>query len=98
MDRGIDLSYDLCRVVIVGKVPFPNLGDKQVAARLYSDKKHGQLWYAVATVRSLVQMCGRAMRAPDDRCTIYILDSQFERLYKEWKHLFPTWWREALHT
>lgn len=96
-ERGIDLPDDLCRVVVIMKVPFLKLGDKQVAARLYSDKKGGQLWFAVAAIRTLVQMSGRAMRSKDDYCEIYILDAQFARLYRQNKYLFPAWWREALH-
>src|SRR5271154_839826 len=49
LDRGIDLPGDDCRVIIVCKVPFPSLGDKQVSARMHS--KGGQSWYAVRTIR-----------------------------------------------
>lgn len=97
MERGIDLMGDLCNVVILGKIPFGNLGDKQIAARLYSDKKHGRLWYVVNTIRSIVQASGRAFRSADDQCDIWIIDEQFSRLYTENKGLFPAWWKEALH-
>ncbi|MHA1813644.1 MAG: helicase C-terminal domain-containing protein [Candidatus Thorarchaeota archaeon] len=96
MERGVDLPDDLCRVVVILKVPFANLGDKQISQRLYSDKSGGQMWYAVNTIRTLVQETGRAMRSATDHCTSYILDGQFERLYRDWKYLFPKWWREAL--
>ena len=95
MDRGVDLPGDLCRVVVVMKIPFLNLGDKQISTRLYSGKKAGQLWYNVSAIRTLIQMCGRGIRSEEDRCDIYILDAQFERLYRD-KYLFPQWWREAL--
>lgn len=68
MDRGIDLPYDACRVVVVAKVPWPNIGDKQVSTRVYGTSS-GRSWYAVQTVRSLVQMTGRGMRHADDYCT-----------------------------
>jgi len=96
MERGVNLPGDLCRVAVVMKVPFLNLGDKQIATRLHSDKKNGQLWYNVSAIRTLVQMCGRGMRSASDRCDVYILDAQFERLYRENKYLFPEWWRAAL--
>jgi Rad3-related DNA helicase len=96
MERGVNLPGDLCRVAVVMKVPFLNLGDKQIATRLHAGKKNGQLWYNVSAIRTLVQMCGRGMRSADDRCDIYILDAQFERLYRENKYLFPAWWRAAL--
>jgi len=95
MDRGVDLPGDLCRVVVVMKIPFLNLGDKQISTRLYSGKKAGQLWYTVSAIRTLIQMCGRGIRSAEDQCDIYILDAQFERLYRD-KYLFPQWWRDAL--
>lgn len=95
MDRGIDLRDEDCRVVIVAKVPFPFLGDKQVSARMHLP--NGNAWYSVAAIRSLVQMTGRGVRSAEDHCTTYILDRQFvSNLYKRNKNLFPAWWREAL--
>jgi Rad3-related DNA helicase len=80
---------------VICKVPFPNLGDKQISARLHS--KGGNLWYRVQAVRSIVQMSGRGMRHEDDYCETYILDSQFvSNLWKQSKQLFPNWWVEAL--
>lgn len=97
MDRGVDLRDDDCRVVIVAKVPFPNLGDKQVSERM-RDGRAGELWYAVQTVRSLVQMTGRAVRNENDWATSYILDRQFvTNVWKKNKHLLPKWWQDALN-
>lgn len=94
-ERGIDLPYDDCRVVVVAKVPFPYLGDKQVNKRLYS--KGGQGWYSMQTVRALVQMTGRAMRHKDDAAETYIIDRQFiDQIWRKKKHLLPDWWKEAL--
>lgn len=95
LERGIDLPQTQCRFIIICKVPFPNLATKQVSARLHSPG--GQLWYNVKTIRSLVQMTGRGMRSADDYCRSYILDKNFLTIvYKRYKHLLPTWWREAL--
>lgn len=95
LDRGIDLPEDHCRHIIVPKIPFPNLGDKQISARLHSPG--GSLWYAVKTIRTLVQMTGRGMRSEDDQCNSYILDQAFvDNIWARSKHLLPTWWREAL--
>jgi len=96
MERGVNLPGDLCRLIVVMKVPFLNLGDKQISTRLHAGKKNGQLWYSVSAIRTLVQMCGRGVRSAEDQCEIYILDTQFERLYRENKFLFPEWWRAAL--
>lgn len=95
MDRGIDLAGDNCRVVIVAKVPFPNLGDRQVSSRLRGPG--GQAWYNVQTIRSLVQMTGRGVRSETDWCVTYILDTQFIRkIWREAKFLLPKWWRDAV--
>lgn len=94
-DRGVDLPDDECRVVVVAKVPFPYLGDKQISKRLHTPG--GQGWYSMQTVRSLVQMTGRAMRHEDDQCSIYVLDSQFLRqIWKKNRDLLPYWWTQAI--
>lgn len=95
LDRGIDLADDKCRVVVVAKMPFPFLGDRQISARLYSHG--GQMWYNVQTVRTIVQMTGRATRHADDRSTSYLLDSQFvHSVWSKGRGLFPSWWTDAL--
>jgi len=96
MDRGVDLPGDLCRVQVICKVPFLNLGDPQVKARLYS--MGGERWYAVQTVRTLVQMCGRGVRSKDDHCHTYILDTQFvTNLWNKSKMLLPGWFKDAFN-
>lgn len=95
MDRGIDLPGDACRVQVIAKVPFPNLGDRQIAARMHS--RGGQTWYNVLTIRTIVQMCGRAVRSAEDHAVTYILDSQFSgRVYGSNRGLIPGWWKDAV--
>lgn len=95
MDRGIDLPDDQCRVQVLVKVPFPNLGDKQTSERLYRTK-NGKLWYQVQVARSIVQMAGRGVRHKDDWCVVVVLDSGFSRWYREWQLLLPVWFRRAI--
>lgn len=95
LERGADFKHDDCRVVVVCKIPFPNLGDPQINARLYS--RGGDLWYRALTVRSLVQMCGRGTRSADDFSENFILDRQFvDNVWKKSKSLLPEWWRESI--
>lgn len=99
-ERGIDLPDDLCRCIIITKVPFPNLGDVQVKARFYGTGQSGKAWYATETIRSIVQMTGRGMRHRDDFCTTYILDAQFQS--NLWanalsRNRLPKWWVRALN-
>lgn len=93
-ERGIDLPGEDCQVIVIAKIPYPYLGDKQISSRMY--QKGGSVWYAVQTIRSIAQMTGRGMRSKDDWCDTYILDAQFRRLYRENKRLFPKWWTDAL--
>jgi Rad3-related DNA helicase len=93
-ERGIDLPQDDCRVVIVTKLPYPYLGDKQVSARLHSPG--GQSWYTTETIRSLVQMSGRGVRSADDFCPTYVMDKQFIKLHRSHAYLFPSWYKEAI--
>ena len=97
MERGIDLPGDLCRVIIVAKVPYPSLGSPQVNRRLHAFSD-GSLWYARRTARSLVQMTGRATRSLDDWSVSYILDEQFGHLVGRNGNLFPSWWRESVRS
>lgn len=96
-DRGVDLKGDDCRVQVIAKVPFPNLGDPVISARLRSPG--GQAWYNVQTVRTLVQMTGRAIRNQEDWAVTYILDRQFAKnVMNRSRRLLPEWWKEALDT
>ena len=96
MDRGIDLPGDLCRVQIIAKIPFPYLGDAQVAARLHTPS--GAVWYDSKAIRSIIQASGRGVRSEDDFATTYILDRSFGKLLRKRRRIFPSWWREAVET
>lgn len=94
LERGVDLAGDLCRVQVICKVPFPNLGDRRVAAR--SRLPGGERWYATQTARSLVQMTGRGVRNEQDHAVTVILDKGFMRWWSQWKSIMPAWWAEAV--
>lgn len=95
MERGVDLPHEECRVVIITKVPWPDLSDPQISKRVHASKD-GNSWYAHKAVSSIVQASGRAIRSINDHCDTYILDSQFEKLYREYNHFFPRWYKEAI--
>lgn len=97
LERGVDLPNEECRVVVVCKVPYPALGDKQVSTRLHGTQD-GRSWYLTRTIRSLVQMTGRGMRHANDQCTSYILDKAFLKLWSDGlaRALVPRWWKDAL--
>ncbi len=96
MSEGVDLPYDKCRFQIIYKIPFPYLGDKQVNQR----RKRDSRWYAYKTAMTLAQTYGRGMRAEDDYCATYILDSDINMLLKSpiYKKLIPEFFKEAIIT
>jgi Rad3-related DNA helicase len=95
LERGIDLPDDHCRTIIIAKVPYPYLGDRQTSARLNSYA--GRLWYTCQTVRTIVQQCGRGVRHQDDWAVTWVLDSQMMKMLKSNNRpLFPRWWDEAV--
>lgn len=95
LERGVDLPDEMCRVVIVAKIPFPSLGDRRVAERIH--RPGGQIWYGVSVARGLVQMTGRGVRHEQDWATTFVLDRQFGRWWSEiGKKVLPKWWQEAI--
>lgn len=93
-DRGVDLPGDQCRCVIIVKMPYLFLGDKQVKKRLTLPK--GQRWYNLRAIQTVMQMTGRAVRHENDYADTYILDRQFDTLLARTRHLLPKWWLEAI--
>jgi ATP-dependent DNA helicase DinG len=97
MDRGVNLKDDLCRIVVIPKIPFPSLGDKQISRRSRQPtKRDGEVWYRANTLRTIIQMTGRGMRHREDWCRTFIIDEQFLRLYKEMSHFMPRWFINGL--
>lgn len=94
-ERGISLEEDLCRVIIIAKCPFLSLGDKVVAARLYSSKI-GQAWYGCTAALTVLQQAGRGVRSKDDFAETFILDAQVEDLILRNPSYFPEWFKDGL--
>lgn len=79
-EHGLDLRDDLARFCVWAKIPFPNLTDKKVSARLYGSGRFGQEWYSSVTAKKFEQGVGRTTRSMEDFSTAYIFDSQFDRI------------------
>jgi Rad3-related DNA helicase len=94
--RGVDLYDDRARFTIIAKAPFKSLGDKLVAARVYSKHGVGQYWYQSICAQEIVQACGRAVRSKDDYAVSYILDKQACDLIVNHRRLFPQYFIEAV--
>lgn len=74
--EGVDFAYDQARWQVICKDPFPNVGDKQVAARDQIDFG----WIFRQRCLVLSQMYGRTNRAIDDWSVTYLVDSNLENL------------------
>lgn len=85
MAEGVDLKDNLSRFQILCKIPFPYLGDKVVRKKMHKWK----WWYDTQTVRTIIQSIGRSIRNENDYAVTYILDSDWERVYKKNTQLFP---------
>ena len=92
MTEGFDFKDDLARWQIVAKMPYPYLGDHQVARK----KELNPAWYALQTAMTIIQACGRIVRSADDYGVTYILDSDFQILWDRHRKFFPTWFQAAM--
>ena len=88
---GVDFKGDLCRFQIIFKVPYPQLNE-QVKYRKDLDKS----WYFYQAVMALMQAYGRGIRDNDDYCVMYIIDSDFEKLFDFNKNFFNEYFTEAI--
>jgi ATP-dependent DNA helicase DinG len=91
MSEGFSLDDDLARFQIIAKIPYPNLGDRQVSAKAEIDPE----WYTLQTATTIIQACGRIVRSDEDYGTTYVLDSDFMHLYERNNEFFPRWFQDA---
>lgn len=92
MTEGIDLAEDKARWQVLCKVPYPNLGDRQVAARMERDRA----WYDWRTALAVVQAYGRSVRSETDYAVTYLLDADFPTFIGRQRGRLPEWFLEAL--
>jgi Rad3-related DNA helicase len=83
--EGVDLPGDLLRFIIIAKVPYPNLQDKLVKAKMNLFPQ----WYQSETANSIIQGIGRGNRFVEDWCVTYIIDGCFDNLYRQTRTQFP---------
>ncbi|GGL46408.1 helicase C-terminal domain-containing protein [Halocalculus aciditolerans] len=93
MEEALDLKGDLARWQVLCKAPFLNTGDSRVAQRL----EDGQwAWYYRAALRTLIQACGRVVRAPDDYGDTYIVDGSILDVFERARTDMPPWFAEQV--
>ena len=93
MEEALDLAGDLCRWQVVCKAPYLNTTDSRVARRL----EEGQwAWYRRTALRTVIQACGRVVRAPDDYGATYLADSSLLELFDRTRGEMPAWFRDQV--
>lgn len=92
MHTGIDLKNDLARFQIIAKLPFANMKDSRVKAKMDDDP----LWYSNQTWQRIIQSCGRATRSEDDYAVTYILDHAAKMQYARFKKHLPVWFKKRV--
>jgi Rad3-related DNA helicase len=93
MEEALDLKGDLCRWQVVCKAPYRNTNDSRVARRLEDDQ---WAWYHRTALRTVIQACGRVVRAPDDHGATYLADSSLLDLFDRAKADTPPWFRDQI--
>ncbi|WP_254536350.1 helicase C-terminal domain-containing protein [Halomarina litorea] len=93
MEEALDLKGNLARWQVLCKAPYPNTRDTRVARRL----EEGQWgWYYRSALRTVIQACGRVVRAPDDHGATYLADSSLLDLFDRASHDMPPWFTEQV--
>ena len=75
--EGWDGADELCRFILMPKVPFPNLGDERTRLR----KEEDQRSYDFKALVSIVQGSGRGVRHARDFADTWILDGSWRMLH-----------------
>ena len=89
---GYDFKGDECRVVIIGKLPFPDSRDPMVKSRSDRDKE----WIPHQVMQTLIQSAGRATRSGDDWSEIMVIDDDFWWFWWKYKYLAPGWFVDSV--
>ncbi|WP_096390068.1 helicase C-terminal domain-containing protein [Halopenitus persicus] len=93
MEEALDLKGELCRWQVICKAPYLNTNDSRVARRL----EEGQWsWYHRAALRTVIQACGRVVRAPDDHGATYLADDSLRDLFDRARADMPAWFADQV--
>ena len=89
---GISLDDDLCRFIIIAKIPYPDLSNK------FCNKKReiNPAWYSSQAALSIIQGVGRGVRSETDWCQTFILDDCFQMLLSMSSHTFSNDFKQRI--
>lgn len=90
--EGLDLKDNISRFQIFAKVPYLNLGDRFVCAKM----KVNPSWYRQKAIISILQGIGRSVRHESDYAVTYFLDAALLDLIQHSRQSFPPDFYERL--
>ncbi|ESS12159.1 MAG: Helicase C-terminal domain protein [uncultured archaeon A07HR60] len=93
MEEALDLHGDRCRWQVLCKAPYLDTSDSRVARRL-EESRWG--WYHRAALRTVIQACGRVVRAPTDSGTTYLADKSLLELFDRAATDMPPWFADQV--
>ncbi|WUR02284.1 ATP-dependent DNA helicase CHL1 [Vairimorpha necatrix] len=85
LSEGMNFNDDLCRVLIIFGVPFPNL-TTEITEKI---KYFGKQFLLENTIKKVNQTIGRAIRHKNDFASIFLIDSRYCR----YKNELSPWFR-----
>lgn len=89
---GYDFKYAQAEYQIIAKMPFPDTRSRISTARCKATPGYRE-WITMTT---LMQACGRIVRAEDDRGETIIVDGHAAWFLRENEHLMAPWFKEAI--
>lgn len=92
--EGLDLKDALCRINVVPKLSYPDLNDPVVGKRRALED--GELWYALESLKNVIQQTGRSTRNEADWSRTYVLDPMFPRLIGKYGKYLPRSFTESI--
>lgn len=92
MVEGVDMKDDRSRFQILCKIPWPYLGDAQIAG--LKDLRAG--WYVWKCALDVVQACGRIVRHEKDWGDTYVVDPDFRRWRETAWGILPKYFKESI--
>lgn len=81
---GLSFDDDLCRFLVVAKVPYPDLKSEFVKRKAEDNYS----WYAGQASLSVIQGIGRGVRSESDWCYSFIIDGCFDNLYHQTRRMY----------
>ena len=90
---GYDFPDDDSRLVIIPAIPYMDMGDLLVKARM---EMYGWNWYNLWAANSVAQASGRATRSQEDYSEVFIMDSRWDKFYRMNRNYFPRWFQERI--